>query len=399
MLDLDAGIVGEDAGGTSHRRLAHDGARGELHVGESAECIHQCGVERGSLNRLEGRIDIIALQIANRDLAGEQPVERERRPGLDIPSVRIALQSSGIDLQVISARVGARFDERLDAGHQVVAGAHQDGVAVVVAIRVALRRPVGEHRVLIFGALRRAFHCDFDAIEALQDAERAAERGVDRKAHEPCLHVRAARIVGADDSQAFANQRGVARDIEPARHPAVEGRAVEFRRLAVGRVAAAQRRGDLMAHPVGSREQFGRNGDQRRGTPVERAPRVGVVAADDLNRGQYEECAGAQAELREGILLGRGAAAQQRRLLQGHLRGVDGVTGVTDRRAIRDAQQRIARRRGCVQGWQRWLVSPQAPAARFSMRSRTWSMMRTMRWFGTTSKTAPRASLATRSLR
>ena len=103
-----------------------------------------------------------------------------------------------------------------------------------------------------------------------------------------------------------------------------------------------------MAHPVGSREQFGRDGDQRRGTPVERAPRVGVVAADDLDRRQHKECAGAQAELRKRILLGRGAAAQQRRLLQGHLRGVDGVTGVTDRRAIRDAQQRIARRReGC----------------------------------------------------
>ena len=63
---------------------------------------------------------------------------------------------------------------------------------------------------------------------------------------------------------ALADQRGVARDVEAAGDLAVESRPVELRRLVVGRVAAAQRRGHLVALPVGAREQLRRHRDERR---------------------------------------------------------------------------------------------------------------------------------------
>jgi hypothetical protein len=155
------------------------------------------------------------------------------------------------------ARIGADLDERLEPRHQVVAGAQRPGVAVEVAVVVARGRLVGEHRILKFGALRRPLRGDFEAIEALRHAEGAAERGEDRKAREPGLHVRAARIVGADNERPLADQRSRARHIEPPGDFAVEGRSVELGRLAVHRVAAAQGRRDLVALPVRTREQFG----------------------------------------------------------------------------------------------------------------------------------------------
>ena len=115
------------------------------------------------------------------------------------------------------AGVGADFDERLKPRHQVVAGAQRAAEAIVVAVGIAARGAVGEFRFLVLGALRRALDGDLDAVEALRQAEGAAERRVDREARQPRLHVRAARIVGADDQDAFADQRGVARDVEPSR--------------------------------------------------------------------------------------------------------------------------------------------------------------------------------------
>ena len=116
------------------------------------------------------------------DFAGELARELERRAALHGPAVGVAPQPEAVELEVVLARVGADFDERLEPRHQVVAGAQRAAEAIVVAVGVAGGRAVGEFRLLIFGALGRALHGDLEAVEALRQAERAAERGVDREA-------------------------------------------------------------------------------------------------------------------------------------------------------------------------------------------------------------------------
>ena len=81
------------------------------------------------------------------------------------------------------------FDERLEARHQVVTRAQRAAEAIVIAVGVAAGRAVGKRRILIFGALGRPLGGDLDAVEALRDARRGAERREDRKARQPGLHV------------------------------------------------------------------------------------------------------------------------------------------------------------------------------------------------------------------
>ena len=177
-------------------------------------------------------------------------------------------------------------------------------------------------------------------------AERTAERGVDREARQARLYVRAARVVGADDQDALADQRGVARDIEAPGDLAVERRPVELWRAVVSRVAAAQRRGHLMARPVGARDHLGRDRDERRGSSIGHARRVRVVAAGQFDRRKNQKGAGAQSERRECVFLHRGAAAQQRGRGGGQAGAVHRPGEAAGRRAVRNAQQRTARHRG-----------------------------------------------------
>ena len=162
-------------------------------------------------------------------------------PPFTVQPIRVALQAEAVELEIVLARVGADFDERLEARHQVVAGAQRAAVAIVVAVVVAAGGAVGELRFLVFGAVGDALGGDLDAVEALRAARRCRRAWCrSGSASGPACTFGLPGIVGADDQAAFADQRCVARDVEPPGDLAVEGRPVELRRLVVGRVAAAQ---------------------------------------------------------------------------------------------------------------------------------------------------------------
>ena len=164
----------------------------------------------------------------------------------------------------------ADFDERLDAGHQVVAGAHQHGVTVEVAIVVARRGAVGERRVLIFGALRAALDGDFDAVEALLTPTLPPSVVKIGKRDSPaCTFGLPGLSVPTTNVPSPISAVSRVTSSRPVTLPSTV-RPIELRRLAIGRIAAAQRRGDFVTLPVGAREQFGRNRHDRprRGRPA-----------------------------------------------------------------------------------------------------------------------------------
>ena len=75
---------------------------------------------------------------------------------------------------------------------------------------------------------------------------------------------------------------------------AVEAGPVELRRAIIGRVAAAQGRGHLVARPVGTRDQLRRDRDERGRPSARRSRRIGVVAAGHFERRQHQKRAGAR---------------------------------------------------------------------------------------------------------
>ena len=65
---------------------------------------------------------------------------------------------------------------------------------------------VGQRRVLVDGAVDGGAGGNLQAVEALVEADRAAERGIDRISGEPRLDVRAAGIVGRNPQPRLRGQ-------------------------------------------------------------------------------------------------------------------------------------------------------------------------------------------------
>jgi hypothetical protein len=113
---------------------------------------------------------------------------------------------------------------------------------VEVAIVVGAYLPIGQGRVLIGGALDGGAGRDLQAVEALVEAEGAAERGEDGIAREPGLDVRAAGIVGRNPQAGLRGDIGVAGDIEAAVDMAGEIRTVDIGRRGIDRAIERQRK-------------------------------------------------------------------------------------------------------------------------------------------------------------
>ena len=95
------------------------------------------------------------------------------------------------------AAIGIELDERLHRRRRFVADAQLCAVLIEIAVVVAGAGAVGEHRVLVGGAVDPALDGDIEPVEALAHADAAADVGGDRQPGEAGLDVRAARIVGA----------------------------------------------------------------------------------------------------------------------------------------------------------------------------------------------------------
>src|SRR5205814_7690056 len=128
------------------------------------------------------RVLVITLQIAERGFAGELARELERAAALQSPTRRVALQAKAIHRDIVLARIGRDFEERLEAWHQIVTRAQRAAEAIVIAVGVAARGAVGKRGILVLGAFGGSLGGDLDAVEALRDACRATERREDRKA-------------------------------------------------------------------------------------------------------------------------------------------------------------------------------------------------------------------------
>ena len=121
--------------------------------------------------------------------------------------------------------------------------------------------------------------------------------------------------------------------------------------LVIGRVAAAQGRGHLVALPVGARDQLGRDRDERRG-------RGRRACAPDWCRSRRSPRAAAStrnapARTPSGANGSSSAAVRRRSSVVGggrQARAVHGSGDAAGRRAVWNAQQRTARRRGGCAG-------------------------------------------------
>ena len=206
--------------------------------------------------------------------------------------------------EIVHAGVGVDFHERLHARRHFVAAAQRAAVLIVLAVLVAGGGAVGQRRVLIDGALDVAFERQFETIELLAEAGAAAEGGEDRQLGETGLQIRAAGIVGGNQHAAAEIDARVMGDVDAAVDLAVEIGPAQRRRLvgAVAGIAAAQVGLELVPRPVRLHLQFRRDGVERGAVAAGHARRIGVVAADQFDRREQREGAGAHAERRVGIV-------------------------------------------------------------------------------------------------
>ncbi len=139
-----------------------------------------------------------------------------------------------------------------------------------------------------------------EPVELLRDAERAADRGVDRQLGEAGLKVRAARIVGRDEEAAFENDLCLARDVDAAVDFRIEKRPIERRRevFAIIGVGAANVGGQRMARPVGLHQQFRRDDIVRGSAAAWHVRWIGVVAGRKLDRREKQKRPAANADRR-----------------------------------------------------------------------------------------------------
>ena len=115
-------------------------------------------------------------------------------PAFTLVPRRAALLAAAVELLVVDARILLHFDERFDAGVEIEADARDTGILVEIAVGIARGFAVGQHGILVLHAVEGALERHDQAVEGLHDAERAAERGIDRQAGETGRKVRGAGL-------------------------------------------------------------------------------------------------------------------------------------------------------------------------------------------------------------
>src|SRR5262249_33539018 len=181
VVNFDADVAPEQAGDARYRGFVRGRGRRELNAGEAGRGPDQrrIGDEPAQVGKL--RILVGAREIADRNFAGELAGDLESRAYLWGDAVGIAVEAEPIGREVVDALIDTEFDERLEAGRDLVAGACLQAVLIVVAILVAERGAVGEQRIGIIVSVDGALERDVEPIEALIDRRSPSELGVDWK--------------------------------------------------------------------------------------------------------------------------------------------------------------------------------------------------------------------------
>src|SRR5262249_51511179 len=138
------------------------------------------------------------------------------RAALDVATVGIACETVAVEREVMHAAVALDLDERLQARLQLVGKSADAAKLVEVAVVVGDVLAVRQGRVLVDGAVHRAAGGELEAVEALVEAEGAAERRIDGIIDEAGLDVRAARIVGRDPQAGLRGEIEILGHVEAA---------------------------------------------------------------------------------------------------------------------------------------------------------------------------------------
>src|SRR5204863_7382559 len=128
---------------------------------------------------------------------------------------------------------------------------NEQAVMVTDTIDVTRGADSGQERRMILRAVEGAAAGQFEPVELLGGAERAADRRIDRITGKPGLYVRAAGIVCGDAQTCFAVDPGIVADVKTPIDLAGEIRPVEIggdrRGDRLDAVAARRRRAEAVA--------------------------------------------------------------------------------------------------------------------------------------------------------
>ena len=177
---------------------SHRGLHVELQRGERVRIIGERSVHQIAAQCVEMRIDVDALQPSDGKFADQISGQLKGRADPERLTAGIAVHAVHVILQFVFALVGAVFHERHDAGQGFVAArgswcridcscgrAKLDEVAPLFACRP-------DRSVRVDRALQR----QFQPIEGVPNARRAAGDGVDRRRRDIGRQVGIAGIVG-----------------------------------------------------------------------------------------------------------------------------------------------------------------------------------------------------------
>ena len=248
------------------------------------------------LKKLQPQVVVLALAVADRRLADDQPRDLEGRPGADGLAGRRSPETASVDRLVVDPAVAGELGEGPDARGHLVAAPQRHAVAVQVAVGLAERLAVAKWNRLVDLPPHGTLEAERGGAEALCHA--CAEAALqDLPAAAPDEWLLEARLLRRETADRLDVDRGVAQRVEPQAQGAVDLWPVGGRGLEVAIMRAAQDGAQGMALPVAVRQQAHLRLEQRRAAArVGDAVGVGVVASGHLDGGAQRHGADPHAE-------------------------------------------------------------------------------------------------------
>ena len=130
VVDLEAEAAAEFAGHALHARFADAGLRGKFRGRERRGLPQQRTVDRRAADIRQCRVVVVALHIADRDLAGERAEQIEVGADFRARAVGVPILAVNIDRRVVDAGVFIELDKRLEIGIDLVAEAKNAAILV-----------------------------------------------------------------------------------------------------------------------------------------------------------------------------------------------------------------------------------------------------------------------------
>ena len=312
MRDLSAYRARQRAGDAGDRGLHDIGRAAQRHSRQRRRRPDQRGVDHGAAQCREARVVIVALGETAGRLTFQEGRDFEGRPATHRHAGRAAAITVHVIDFVIVAVIDGGFDEGPEAGRQIVGYPRTDAERRIIVARQIDGRTVGIGRIAIFRTVDNAAQRQFQPVEPLRRADKAADGPYDRPVGRNGIieadEVGRTGAQGVERKGATEIDGRVARDIDARTDCTRAVRAVRRGNVEEVRIAEPQRTVHAVLRPVGLDSKAGVTAPEG-GVPQRRrhAVRIRIEADAAFDERREAQVADADPDRREGIVVDLGA--------------------------------------------------------------------------------------------